>query len=97
MPEGFDNIDYANKAIAKPLPDRINDIDTKGTLYDNIIYASDNGILDLNNLNAFTTISQSRDEVYNMIDIMCEDPIISIAIDIYTADCCEPNDKGQIV
>lgn len=97
MPEGFDNINYANKAIAKPLPDRINDIDTKGTLYDNIIYASDNGTLDLNNLNAFTTISQSRDEVYNMIDIMCEDPIISIALDIYTADCCEPNDKGQIV
>ena len=26
MPEGFDNIDYANKAVAVPLPDRINDI-----------------------------------------------------------------------
>ena len=43
MPEGFDNIDYANKAVAVPLPDRINDIDTKGTIYDNIISASDNG------------------------------------------------------
>ena len=95
--EVFQNIDYANKVVAKPIPDRINDIDTNGTLYDNIIEASDNKILDLNSINSFTQVSQSRDELYNMIDVMCEDPIISTALDIYAADCCEPNDKGQIV
>lgn len=94
---GFRNIDYANKAIAQPRPERIDDIDTSGSIYDNIITASDNNILDLTTFNSFTTISQSRDEIYNMLDIMCEDPIISIALDIYTADCCETNDKGQIV
>ena len=93
----FQNIDYANKAVAQPLPDRINDIDTKGTLYDNIITAADSNALDLSAFTSFTSVSQSRDEVYNMIDIMCEDPIIANAVDIYTADCCEPNDKGQIV
>ena len=95
--EVFQNIDYVNKVNAQPIPDRINDIDTHGILYDNIIEASNNSILDLNSINSFTQISQSRDELYNMIDIMCEDPIISTALDIYAADCCEPNDKGQIV
>lgn len=95
--EVFQNIDYANKAIAEPIPDRINDIDTDNTFYSNIISASQNSILDLNSINSFTSVSQRRDELYNMIDVMCQDPIIAIALDIYTADCCETNDKGQIV
>ena len=40
--ETFKNIDYKNKAVAVPLPDRINDIDTKNTLYSNIIDAAEN-------------------------------------------------------
>lgn len=95
--ETFKNIDYKNKAKAVPYPDRINDIDTKHTLYNNIIDAADNRILDLTDLNSFTTISQSRDEVYNLIDMMAQDPIISVALDIYTSDACEPNEQGQIV
>lgn len=95
--EVFKNIDHKNKAVAVPMPDRINDIDTKGTLYDNIIETADNGTLDLNALNSFTSISQSRDEVYNMLDIMAEDPIISTALSIYASDATETNDKGQIV
>ena len=95
--EVFQNIDYANKVVPEPLPDRINDIDTHGTIYDNIIEASDNNVLDLNAISTFTSVSQRRDELYNMIDVMCEDPIIAMALDIYTADCCETNDKGQVV
>jgi len=95
--EVFKNIDHKNKAVAVPLPDRINDIDTKNTLYTNIIDSVENGTTDLNSLNSFTSISQSRDEVYNMLDIMAEDPIISTALSIYTADATETNEKGQIV
>jgi len=95
--ETFKNIDYKNKAIAVPLPDRINDIDTKNTLYSNIIDAAENHILDLTDINEFTSISQARDEVYNLIDNMAQDPIISVALDIYASDACEPNEHGQIV
>ena len=95
--ETFNNIDYKNKAVAVPLPDRINDIDTKNTLYKNIIDAADNNTLDLSDINSFTSISQSRDEVYNLIDEMAQDPIISVALDIYTSDACEPNEQGKIV
>ena len=93
----FKNIEYKNKAVARPLPDRINDIDTKGSIYSNIIEAADANKLDLSKLNSFTSISQSRDEVYNLLDLMAQDPTISVALDIYAADACEPNEHGQIV
>jgi len=95
--ETFNNIDYKNKAYAVPLPDRVNDVDTKGIIYDNIIDAVDNSTLDYGSINSFTTISQARDEVYNLLDIMAQDPIISVALDIYTSDACEPNEQGKIV
>ena len=93
----FNNIDYKNKAIPVPNPPRINDIDVDGTLYQNIIEASENSTIDLSNINNFTAVSQSRDDVYNMLDIMAEDPMIGVALSIYAADACEPNDSGEIV
>ena len=93
----FKNIDHKNKTVSKPRPDRINDIDTKSTLYKNIIDSAQNGIFDLSSINSFTFVSQTRDEVYNMLDIMAQDPMIAAALQIYAADVCEPNDKGQIV
>lgn len=93
----FNNIDYKNKAIPVPNPPRINDVDVDGTLYQNIIEAAENSTIDLSNINNFTAVSQSRDDVYNMLDIMAEDPMIGVALSIYTADACEPNDSGKIV
>ena len=93
----FNNIDYKNKTIPVPYPDKINDIDTDNTLYNNIVEAAENNVLDLTDLDSFTTISQSRNEVYNLIDNMAQDPIISVALDIYTSDSCEPNENGRIV
>lgn len=93
----FKNIDYANKAVAVPRPDRINDIDTDQNIYTNIINAAQNNILDLSNIESFTSISYARDQVYNLLDIMAQDPVISAALDIYASDCCEPNESGQII
>ena len=97
MESVFQNIDYKNKAIPVPMPDKINDIDTKGTLYSDIIDAATNSTIDLSSINSFTSVSLARDNIYNMIDVMCDDPIISTALNIYAADACEPNDQGRIV
>jgi len=51
----------------------------------------------LTSLSSFTTISQSRDQVYNMLDTMSEDPIIAAALNIYASDACEPNENGHVV
>ena len=93
----FKNIDYVNKAIPSPLPDKINDIDTDNHIYDNIIDSQERGTLDVSSLNSFTGISRSRDEVYSLLDLMAEDPIISTALEIYTADSTETNEQGKVM
>ena len=97
MDSVFQNIDYKNQAIPVPMPDKISDIDTKGTIYKDIIEAATNSTIDLSSINSFTSVSQARDNIYNMIDVMCEDPVISTALNIYAADACEPNDQGKVV
>ena len=62
--EVFQNIDYENITVSKPTPDKINDIDTKNHIYDNIIDAQEKGTLDISSLNSFTSISRSREQVY---------------------------------
>ena len=93
----FKNIDYVNKTVSMPLPDKINDIDTDNHIYDNIIESQEQGTLDTAGLNSFTSISRSRDEVYALLDLMAEDPIISTALEIYTADSTEPNEQGKVM
>lgn len=95
--EVFKNIDYKNTTKPIPQPSRINDIDMDHKFYDNIIETSENGTFDINSINSFTNISQSRDDVYNMLDIMSEDPTIAVALDIYASNVCETNDSGKVM
>ena len=93
----FSNIDYNNVTVSKPLPDKLNSIDTDGILFDNIIAASSEHDLNLPAINSFNSVSRTRDNIYDMIDTMAQDATISAILDIYAADACEPNDQGQIV
>lgn len=92
-----DQIDYENKTVAKPYPSKISDIDINRAFINNIIDAADSSSLDINRLNTFSNISRSRNELYNLLDMMAEDPVISSALDIYASDVCEPNNAGQII
>lgn len=93
----FSNIDYNNITVSKPLPDKLNSIDTDGILFDNIIAASSEHDLNLPAINSFNSVSRTRDNIYDMIDTMAQDATISAILDIYAADACEPNDQGQVV
>lgn len=53
--------------------------------------------IDLNTLNSFLQISQSRDQLYNLIDEMSQDPTIAAILETYAEDATEYNDKGKIV
>ena len=48
-------------------------------------------------LDAFTGITQSRENVYQLIDAMASDDRVSAILETYTADSVETNDKGQVV
>ena len=73
------------------------DIDTNKTLMDNIIEAGLNSTLDTGELERFTSISNSRDQIYQLIDTMCADSAVSSIVRTYTEDVCEPNDGGHVV
>lgn len=88
---------YHKETIAVPAPERSFGIDTKQTIYDNIINAGKNDQLDITALESFTSISQSRDSIYNLMDSMSEDATISAVLETYAEDATEYNDQGQIV
>lgn len=73
------------------------DIDTNKILLDNIIDASIKGGLDIAALENFTSISNSRDQLYQMIDSMAQDSSVASILRTFTEDVCDPNDNGHIV
>ena len=84
-----------NKQIKTiPAPEREIGVDTKDTLLYNIIDAAQNGQLDISMLDGFTSASQSRDNIYSLLDTMCEDAITAAVIETYAEDATEYNDQG---
>lgn len=73
------------------------DIDTNKVLMDNIIEAGLNSTLDTAALESFTSISNSRDQIYQLIDTMCQDSAVSSIVRTYAEDVCEPADSGHVV
>ena len=73
------------------------DIDTDKVLIDNIIEAGLTSRLDVSEIDKFTSISNARDQVYQLIDTMCNDSAVSAIVRTYTDDVCELADNGHIV
>ena len=73
------------------------DIDTNKVLIDNIIEAGLQSKLDISAIDRFTSISNARDQVYQLIDTMCNDSAVSAIVRTYTDDVCEMSDNGHIV
>lgn len=73
------------------------DIDTNKVLMDNIIEAGLKSTLDTAALEHFTSISNSRDQIYQLIDTMCQDSAVSSIVRTYTEDVCEPAESGHVV
>ena len=73
------------------------DIDTKKILADNIIEAGLSSQLDISKLENFTSISNSRDQIYQLIDTMAQDSSVSAILKTYAENVCEPADNGHII
>lgn len=73
------------------------DIDIKKTLADNIIEAGLSSQLDIAKLENFTSISNSRDQIYQLIDTMSQDSSVSAILKTYAENVCEPADNGHII
>jgi len=73
------------------------DIDVKNTLVDNIIEAGLSGGLDMAAIENFTSVSNSRDQIYQMIDTMSQDSSVSAILRTFAEDVCEPSDNGHVI
>ncbi|MBO7078328.1 MAG: hypothetical protein J6W64_00770 [Bacilli bacterium] len=73
------------------------DVDTNRTLIDNIIEAGIKGGLDIGALEDFTSISNSRDQIYVLIDTMAADSSVSAILKTYAEEVCETSDNGHVV
>lgn len=72
-------------------------IDTKNDFATNIVNAAINETLNLTDLENFLSVSQSREQVYRLIDIMMQDGTVSSIIENYVSDATEKNANGDIV
>ena len=73
------------------------DIDVQNTLADNIIEAGLTSRLDMSAIENFTSVSNSRDQIYQMIDTMAQDSSVAAILRTYAEDVCEPADNGHVI
>lgn len=88
---------YGKKIISKPAPERKKDVDLKNTLYQNIIDAAMSSQLDLQSFESLNQSANDRNQLYNLIDTMCEDGSIAAVLETYAEDTTERNDAGNII
>lgn len=90
--------DFYNKKInSEPKSEMNIAIDTKKTLTNEVIAAEEDKSLNTGDINSFSQQSQNRNQIYNIIDQMCEDSTLSAALETYAEDATEYNDEGKIV
>lgn len=88
---------FGLKTVPVPKPERNIGIDTDNIFYDNIINAVQVGKVDISSLESFSQMSQNRNLIYDVLDIMSEDTTIASMLEIYAEDATEMNDEGHIV
>lgn len=91
------NPNVGKQAVAVPKDDPEIGIDTEENFLTTIIKSASNSSVDISKLEGFSTVTQTREQIYRMIDTMAEDPILASYLRTMAEDSVEPNDSGQIV
>ena len=92
-----DEQSYNSPIKSQPKPEKNIGIDTKEVLFDNITNAGISSQLDISALESFSQVSQSRDQMYAMLDTMSNDSIVSAVLETYAEDATEYSDNGRVV
>lgn len=88
-----------DKKRIKPVPREKPEIgiDTNNTFPDSLLDAAMASSLDTGVLENFSTVAQTREQVYSLIDTMAQDSTLNAVIESYAEDATEPNDRGKII
>lgn len=71
-------------------------IDTNNTFPDSLLDAAASANLDTGVLENFSTVAQTREQIYSLIDTMAQDSTLAAVIESYAEDATEFNDSGKI-
>ena len=78
-----------------PTPNPEIGVDTENVFADSILAAAQVGGLDVSSIDALSQSAQNREQVYELIDSMATDEVLSAVLETYAEDSVEPNDKGE--
>ena len=70
------------------------DTDLDKTIIDELLLGKN---VDMQSLDWFTTISNSREQIYQLLDTMGKDSAVSMLLKTYAESVCEFADNGHIV
>lgn len=85
------------KYTPKPVPERNIGIDYTDEFWELMGEAVQSSQVDISSINALSNLAQNRESLYQTLDTMAQDPVISAMLEIYTEDATETNENGQIV
>lgn len=100
MAEEVKNTSYAvgSQAVATMLDKTTKlDIDTTKQFVDDILIGSKGNGINTSEIEKFTSIANSRDQIYTVIDTMAKDSSVAAILKTFADNACEPNDHGKIV
>ena len=85
--------------MAKPVPKSEENIgiDTKQEFASELLVGAEKQEIDISELMNFQTFAQSREALYQLIDIMGEDTLINSILESYAEDATQRNSEGRVV
>lgn len=98
----LDAVDRENDSIGKkikpiPKPPLNIGLDISDEFWDAMMEAGDAHAIDISAINNFSQISNNRETLYQVLDVMAEDPLIAAALEVHAEDATETNDTGDSV
>lgn len=83
----------------KPIPKAKPEIgiDTNNAFPENLLDAAQSKVLDTGVLENFSTVAQTREQIYSLIDTMAQDSTLAAVVESYAEDATETNDSGKIM
>lgn len=85
------------KIKATPKKDPNIGIDTNNAFLTDLTDAIKNSVLDMSKLEGFTGVTQSRENIYRIIDTMSQDSIVFSILSTFAEDSTETNTRGKII
>ena len=92
-----DDVIYSKKINPIAAENKSEDVGVSNVLYDNIVEVGTSSQFDLSSINSLTQEANTRNEMYNIYDTMCEDGQIGAVVKTYAQDTTQPNDDGNII